>query len=56
VARKVGIKNATLHHHYPTKQALIAGVVAQFAARFSEAQSPITVGDVDQRLHGYSLA
>jgi AcrR family transcriptional regulator len=34
VARDVGINNATLIHHYPSKVALIRAVVERFAQRF----------------------
>ena len=34
VAKSVGINNATLIHHFPTKTALIEAVVARFTQRF----------------------
>jgi AcrR family transcriptional regulator len=34
VAEEAGINNATLYHHFPTKEALIQGVVNQLTAEF----------------------
>ena len=35
VAGDVGINNATLHHHFPTKAALVVALVERFLAGFS---------------------
>lgn len=40
VAGDVGINNATLHHHFPTKAALVAALVQRFLAGFKEAGVP----------------
>jgi AcrR family transcriptional regulator len=34
VAALAGINSATLHHHFPTKEDLIAGIAAELAVRF----------------------
>lgn len=53
VAKEVGINNATLHHHYPTKEDLIAGVVERFVANFEGAQSGQLEGDPAGRFDRY---
>ncbi len=45
VARDVGINNATLIHHFPSKVALIKAVVERFTQRFEAvAEAPNTAG------------
>jgi AcrR family transcriptional regulator len=51
VARDVGINNATLIHHYPSKVALIAAVVERFTKRFEAvADATNTAGPPREKL------
>ncbi len=51
VAKDVGINNATLIHHYPSKAALIRAVVERFTKRFEEvADATNTDGEPHQKL------
>jgi AcrR family transcriptional regulator len=51
VARDVGINNATLIHHYPSKVALIKAVVESFTKRFEAvADAANTDGGPQERL------
>ena len=50
VARDVGINNATLLHHFPSKEALIRAVVEQFAATFVVADANNLGGSANERL------
>ena len=40
VAAEAGINNATLHHHFPTKEALIQGVVGHLLKEFQIGRAP----------------
>ena len=40
VAAQAGINNATLHHHFPTKEALIQGVVGHLLKEFQLGRAP----------------
>jgi AcrR family transcriptional regulator len=40
VAAQAGINNATLHHHFPTKEALIQGVVGHLLKEFQIGLAP----------------
>ena len=40
VAAQAGINNATLHHHFPTKEALIQGVVEHLLKEFQIGRAP----------------
>jgi AcrR family transcriptional regulator len=40
VAASAGINSATLHHHFPTKEDLIAAIAAELAARFRSERAP----------------
>jgi AcrR family transcriptional regulator len=40
VAAQAGINNATLHHHFPTKEALIQGVVGHLLKEFQIGRAP----------------
>jgi AcrR family transcriptional regulator len=40
VAAQAGINNATLHHYFPTKEALIQGVVAYLLKEFQIGRAP----------------
>lgn len=53
VAKEVGINNATLHHHFPTKEDLIAGVVERFVADFEAVQPGQLASDPDRRFEQY---
>jgi AcrR family transcriptional regulator len=51
VAREVGINNATLIHHYPSKVALIRAVVERFTKRFEAvAHETNTEGTTSEKL------
>ncbi|MEM6945304.1 MAG: helix-turn-helix domain-containing protein [Pseudomonadota bacterium] len=36
IAADVGVKSASVHHHFPTKEALTAVLASRYAARFEE--------------------
>jgi AcrR family transcriptional regulator len=40
VAAQAGINNATLHHYFPTKEALIQGVVEYMLTEFQQGRAP----------------
>ena len=56
VAQDVGINNATLHHHYPTKAALVAAMLVRFKADFKVAGGVPDTGTLDARLAAYVAA
>src|SRR6266581_6697785 len=41
LAERVGINNATLHYHYPTKEDLVRAVGAYLAERYAHERSPV---------------
>ena len=53
VAQDVGINNATLHHHFPTKAALVAVIVQRFVADFKVAGGVPEGGTLEARLAAY---
>jgi AcrR family transcriptional regulator len=44
-AKLVGINSARLHHHFPTKQNLIAGVANHLESRFRTEKTQTTAGE-----------
>jgi len=50
VSEAVGIRKASLHHHFATKGALGAELVRRYRRRFAEALRAIEVGTSDPRL------
>ena len=56
VAQDVGINNATLHHHFPTKAALVAAIVQRFVANFSMGGGVPAGGALEDRLAAYVAA
>ena len=56
VAQDVGINNATLHHHFPTKVALVAAIVQRFVAGFQVAGGVPEGGTLEERLAAYVAA
>ena len=56
VAQDVGINNATLHHHFATKTALLAALVQRFVAGFQIAGGTLEVGTLEERLAAYVAA
>ena len=53
VAQDVGINNATLHHHFPTKAALVAAILQRFVADFRVAGGVPAGGFLEDRLAAY---
>ena len=47
VAERAGINSATLHHYFPTKEALVEGVAAHLETRYMEGPAPRQVTDED---------
>ena len=45
IAKLVGINSATLHHHFPTKEDLIAGVADHLESRFRAEKTPTPAGE-----------
>lgn len=56
VAQDVGINNATLHHHFPTKAHLVAAIVERFLATFRIEGAPPAVGTMEERLAAHQTA
>ena len=56
VAQDVGINNATLHHHFPTKAALVAALVQRFVAGFKVASGVPADGSLEERLAAHVAA
>ena len=44
LAADVGIKSASVHHHFPTKEALIAHLTAHYRGKFKEELASLPVG------------
>ncbi|MEL7349195.1 MAG: helix-turn-helix domain-containing protein [Pseudomonadota bacterium] len=44
LAEDVGIKSASVHHHFPTKEALVAKLAAAYTERFMEAVAEAPAG------------
>lgn len=58
LAADVGIKSASVHHHFPTKGALAAAVARRYADRFIDAVNADPSGDaidIYRRIHRASL-
>ena len=53
VAQDVGINNATLHHHFATKAALVAAILQRFVAGFKVAGGVPAEGTLEERLAAY---
>jgi len=47
VAAEIGVRKASLHHHFSTKAALGAAVIARYTARIAEALAEIDAGEPD---------
>jgi AcrR family transcriptional regulator len=47
VAERAGINSATLHHYFPTKEALIEGVAAHLEAQYMTGRAPRQATDED---------
>ncbi|MEL6281088.1 MAG: helix-turn-helix domain-containing protein, partial [Pseudomonadota bacterium] len=44
LAEDVGIKSASVHHHFPTKEGLVAKLAAAYTERFMEAVAEAPAG------------
>lgn len=53
VAKDVGVRKASLHHHFPTKAVLGAALIERYHRRFFEALAAID-GDAGYRLEAYA--
>src|SRR5438552_9052482 len=49
IATKVGIRKASIHHHFPTKGALGTKLMVRYRRVFGEALARIDAADVDAR-------
>ncbi len=47
VAERAGINSATLHHYFPTKEALVEGVAAHLEAQYMKGRAPRQATDED---------
>jgi AcrR family transcriptional regulator len=47
VAERAGINSATLHHYFPTKDALVEGVAAHLEAQYMKGRAPRPATDED---------
>jgi TetR/AcrR family transcriptional repressor of nem operon len=56
LAERIAIRKASIHHHFPTKEALLAALVDEYLAKFvaTLAQIAATRTSVRDRLHAYS--
>jgi TetR/AcrR family transcriptional repressor of nem operon len=54
VAKDVGVRKASLHHHFPTKGVLGAALIDRYHRRFFEALAAIEAGDAGRRLEAYA--
>lgn len=56
LAERIAIRKASIHHHFPTKEALLAALVDEYLAKFvaTLAQIVATRPKVRDRLHAYS--
>jgi AcrR family transcriptional regulator len=55
IAKLVGINSATLHHHFPTKEDLIAGVANHLESRFRAEKTRPTEGESAREALGNQL-
>jgi TetR/AcrR family transcriptional repressor of nem operon len=55
VARELGLTNAALHYHFPSKSELGEALIARYAIRFTGALSEIdeSIADPPRKLHAY---
>ena len=57
VAAAVGVKSASIHHHFPTKEDLAAELASRYSARFVAALGdPGAGGAIDRLVAGYRSA
>ena len=56
ISREVGIRNASIHHHFPTKADLVRTVVARYReeARHGLAMADANIADPVERLRAYT--
>lgn len=53
LASDVGIKSASVHHHFPTKGDLAEALVVRFAEDFVKRMEPLTVLSFEEAIDGY---
>ena len=57
VAAAVGVKSASIHHHFPTKEDLASALAARYCVRFiAGLGEPGAVGAIDKLVAGYRSA
>src|ERR1700759_330472 len=56
LAAELGIKSASVHHHFPTKPAMAAAVARRFSERFLEAVARRSEADEDDVIAVYRSA
>ena len=54
IAKELGIKAPSIHHHFPSKEELVAAVAADYRARFGAIVDAIPDGPVVDRIHAYA--
>lgn len=54
IAKELGIKAPSIHHHFPTKEDLVAAVAADYRARFSAMVDAIPEGTALDRIRAYA--
>src|SRR6476620_2687281 len=56
LADRIAIRKASIHHHFPTKEALLAALVDEYLARFIATLATLaaTQPDVRERLRAYA--
>ena len=53
IANEIGIKSASIHYHFPTKETLAAALVERYTDRFLRALGQPDDAEPDQMLHRY---
>ena len=54
IAKELGIKAPSIHHHFPNKEDLVAAVAADYRARFTAIVDAIPEGPVLDRISAYA--
>ncbi len=54
IAKELGIKAPSIHHHFPNKEALVAAVAADYRERFAAVVDAIPDGPALDRIHAYA--
>lgn len=54
LAKELGIKAPSIHHHFRTKEDLVTAIAERYRLEFADAVATIPAGSAQERLQGYA--